>query len=70
MIWAWKSLDFKVKTKDKIVLKNADGSDKELRVPLDCVPPSHSSSLSDLDDDELVAAAEAAEAAEAMRVEA
>jgi hypothetical protein len=62
MIWAWKSLDFKVKTKDKIVLKNADGSDKELRVPLDFVPPSHSSGLSDLDDDEVAAAAEAAEA--------
>eukprot|EP00966_Prymnesium_polylepis_P196134 4545726-Prymnesium_polylepis.1 len=43
-----------------------DGSDKELRVPLDFVPPSHSSGLSDLDDDELAAAAEAAEAMQGL----
>eukprot|EP00966_Prymnesium_polylepis_P222633 5150305-Prymnesium_polylepis.1 len=72
MIWTWKSLDFKVKTKDKIVLKNADGSDKELRVSTEPVPPRNNQFVMDgidsIDDDALDAAVASAEAACAANV--
>ena len=33
MVWAWKELDFVLESKEKKPLTNADGTDKELRVP-------------------------------------
>ena len=40
MLWAWKPLDFGVKSVDKLVpITNADGSLREVRVPADFVAP-------------------------------
>jgi hypothetical protein len=40
MVWAWKPLDFTVKSADKLEpIQNDDGSTREVRVPADFVPP-------------------------------